>query len=424
MDIFDVVRKNEIKKNEPLAKRMSPRNFNEYIGQRHILAEGKMLRRVIDSDQLTSIILYGPPGTGKTALARLIARQTKADFQVLNAVTSGVKDIKEVVAGAKDNLGMYSKKSILFIDEIHRFNKSQQDALLPHVEEGLVVLIGATTENPYVEVNRALLSRSTIYRLNPLSSDELEQVLMGAVHDTKRGYGQLDVEITPEAMNHLTTMPNGDARMALNALELAVLTTTPNTEGVIRITLEVAQESIQKRAIAYDKAGDNHYDIVSAFIKSMRASKPDAALHYMLRMLKAGEDPRYITRRMMIFAAEDIGLMDPQALSIATAADYALKNLGLPEAYYPLSEACIYLSTVPKSNACKVALKDALQDIESADIGEVPPYLQDNNYPKPQKDSQEENLYIYPPEHNYQTDQEYMPNTLIGKKYYKERKDG
>lgn len=424
MDIFDVVRKNEIKKNQPLAKRMSPRNFDEYIGQKHILSKGKMLRRVIDSDQLTSIILHGPPGTGKTALARLIARQTKADFKVLNAVTSGVKDIKEVVAGARDNLGMYSKKSILFIDEIHRFNKSQQDALLPHVEEGLVVLIGATTENPYVEVNRALLSRSTIYSLNPLSPAELEQVLMGAVLDSERGYGKLDVDITPEAMNHLTTMPNGDARMALNALELAVLTTTPNEKGRIEINIEVAQESIQKRAITYDKAGDNHYDIVSAFIKSMRASKPDAALHYMLRMLKAGEDPRYITRRMMVFAAEDVGLMDPQALNIATAADYALKNLGLPEAYYPLSEACIYLSTAIKSNACKLALKAALQDIEREDIGEVPNYLQDKSFPKPENERKDKNLYIYPPENNYQTDQEYMPDTLVGRKYYLERNKG
>lgn len=423
MDIFDVVREKEKKKNEPLAKRMSPRNFREYIGQKHILDEGKMLRRAIDSDQLTSIILYGPPGTGKTALSRLIARQTKADFQVLNAVTSGVKDIKEVVANAKDNLGMYSKKTILFIDEIHRFNKSQQDALLPHVEEGLVVLIGATTENPYVEVNRALLSRSTIYSLNRLAQNELKQVLEGALSDPDRGYGQLSVEITQDALNHLTTMPNGDARMALNALELAVLTTSPNGNGTILIDINVAVESIQRRAITYDKAGDNHYDVVSAFIKSMRASKPDAALHYMLRMLMAGEDPRYITRRMMIFAAEDIGLMDPQSLNIATSADYALKNLGLPEAYYPLSQACLYLSTAPKSNACKAALKRAMRDIEKEDIGEIPRFLQDKNYEKPNNGRQEETLYIYPPANDYQTDQEYMPGPLVGKKYYTERED-
>lgn len=421
MDIFDVVRDKEKKKNEPLAKRMSPRNFQEYIGQKHILAEGKMLRRSIDSDQLTSIILYGPPGTGKTALARLIARQTKSDFQVLNAVTSGVKDIKEVVANASDNLGMYSKKTILFVDEIHRFNKSQQDALLPHVEEGLVVLIGATTENPYVEVNRALLSRSTIYTLNRLAQNELEQVLKGALIDSDRGYGQFSVEITKEALNHLTSMPNGDARMALNALELAVLTTSPNESGQILIDIDVAVESIQRRAITYDKAGDNHYDVVSAFIKSMRASKPDAALHYMLRMLMAGEDPRYITRRMMIFAAEDIGLMDPQSLNIATSADYALKNLGLPEAYYPLSQACLYLSTAPKSNACKAALKRAMRDIEKEDIGEIPMILQDKNYQKPENGSQGESLYIYPPANEYQTDQEYMPTPLIGRKYYTER---
>lgn len=421
MDIFDVVRDKEKKKNEPLAKRMSPRNFQEYIGQKHILAEGKMLRRSIDSDQLTSIILYGPPGTGKTALARLIARQTKSDFQVLNAVTSGVKDIKEVVANASDNLGMYSKKTILFVDEIHRFNKSQQDALLPHVEEGLVVLIGATTENPYVEVNRALLSRSTIYTLNRLAQNEIEQVLKGALIDSDRGYGQFSVEITKEALNHLTSMPNGDARMALNALELAVLTTSPNEFGKILIDIDVAVESIQRRAITYDKAGDNHYDVVSAFIKSMRASKPDAALHYMLRMLMAGEDPRYITRRMMIFAAEDIGLMDPQSLNIATSADYALKNLGLPEAYYPLSQACLYLSTAPKSNACKSALKQAMRDIEKEDIGEIPMILQDKNYQKSENGSQEESLYIYPPANDYKTGQEYMPTPLIGRKYYTER---
>lgn len=418
MDIFDIVREKEKNKNAPLAKRMTPRNMQEYVGQTHILSPNKMLRRSIESDRLTSIILYGPPGTGKTALARIIAQTTEASFEVLNAVTSGVKDIKEVVRKASDDLGMYSKKTILFVDEIHRFNKTQQDALLPHVEVGLITLIGATTENPYIEVNRALLSRSTIYTLLHLKDEEIREILQGALQDKERGYGQLKVVIDEDAMNHLTSMASGDARMALNALELAVLTTPSDSENIIHIDLEVATESIQRRAITYDKKGDNHYDVVSAFIKSMRASKPDAALHYMVRMLDAGEDPRFITRRMMIFAAEDIGLADPPSLEVATHADYALKNLGMPEAYYPLCMACLYLSQARKSNACKIALKRALNDLKNEDIGKIPSFLQDHSFPRPLTDEYQKDDYAYPPDHQYTTKQSYLPVTLEGKKYY------
>ncbi len=421
MDLFDAIREKEMDKNAPLASRMTPRNFGEYVGQEHILGKDRLLRRCIDTDQLTSIILYGPPGTGKTALARLIAKTTQAQFRTLNAVTSGIKDIKDVILEASDNLGLLSQKTILFIDEIHRFNKTQQDALLPHVEKGLVTLIGATTENPYVEVNRALLSRSTIYRLNPLTPENIHAILLHAMKDKERGYGHVNIQMTSTASNHLCTMCNGDARMALNALELAVLSTKPNQQNIIHIDLPIASESIQRRSIQYDKQGDNHFDVISAFIKSMRASKPDAALHYMIRMIEAGEDPKYITRRMMIFAGEDIGLQDPQAMQIATSCDYALKNLGMPEAYYPLVEACLYLSLAPKSNACKVALGEAKKDILNHDIGDVPLFLQDQSFEKPQTDCQEESLYKYPPDHHYVTDQEYMPKPLIGKVYYREK---
>jgi ATPase related to the helicase subunit of the Holliday junction resolvase len=294
---------------------MRPRNLDEYVGQEHIIGEGKMLRRAIMADRLGSLIFCGPTGSGKTALAEVIAQTTSSTFVRLNAVTAGVSQIREVVEQARDQLGMYGKRTILFVDEIHRFNKSQQDALLPYVEDGLLTLIGATTENPYVEVNKALISRSTIYRLEPLGPDQIRLVLARALEDARRGYGSLQVEVIPEAMEHLVFAADGDARRALNALELAVLTTSPGEDGVIRIGPVEAAESIRQKVLTYDKNGDQHYDVVSAFIKSMRASRPDAALHYMVRMLESGEDPRFVSRRMMIFASEDIGLADPAALT-------------------------------------------------------------------------------------------------------------
>lgn len=418
MDLFDSVRQAEKEKNAPLAKRMTPRTLEEYVGQEHILAPDKMLHRTILSDRLSSLILYGPPGTGKTALARIIAAQTSASFETLNAVSSGIKDIKEVVKKASDDLGLYGQKTILFIDEIHRFNKSQQDALLPHVEEGLLTLIGATTENPYVEVNRALLSRSTIYQLRALRPKDLEKILRRALEDEERGFGRLEVSLDPKALDHLVLTADGDARTALNALELAVLTTPPAKDSVIRIDKKVAEESIQQKTLSYDKKGDNHYDVVSAFIKSMRASKVDASLHYLIRMLEAGEDPRFVCRRMMIFASEDIGMADPQALLIATSADYALKNLGMPEAYYPMTQACIYLAQARKSNECKKALGRARKDVLKKDIGQVPFFLRDQTFPRGEAEEGEEAAYIYPPQAAYKTDQIYLPKPLEKARYY------
>ncbi len=418
MDLFSLASEQEQEKNAPLARRMRPRNLDEYVGQEHIIGEGKMLRRAIMADRLGSLIFCGPTGSGKTALAEVIAQTTSSTFVRLNAVTAGVSQIREVVEQARDQLGMYGKRTILFVDEIHRFNKSQQDALLPYVEDGLLTLIGATTENPYVEVNKALISRSTIYRLEPLGPDQIRLVLARALEDARRGYGNLQVEVIPEAMDHLVFAADGDARRALNALELAVLTTSPGEDGLIRIGSVEAAESIRQKVLTYDKNGDQHYDVVSAFIKSMRASRPDAALHYMVRMLESGEDPRFVSRRMMIFASEDIGLADPAALTQATAADYALKNLGMPEAKFALTQACLYLALAPKSNACKTAVMAAVRDLEDLVPGDVPAFLQDKTYKKVPGSRQADDLYIYPPDHGYQTDQEYMPEGLMGRRYY------
>ncbi len=423
MDLLDYAREREQEKNAPLARRMRPRNLDEFVGQEHILGPGKMLRRAISADRLSSLIFFGPTGCGKTALAEVIALTTRSSFKRINAVTAGVAQIREVVEEAREQLGMHGQKTILFVDEIHRFNKSQQDALLPYVEDGLICLIGATTENPYVEVNSALISRSIIYRLLPLNAKDVHRVLDNALKDRIRGYGALDIQLTPEAARHLVFMADGDARKALNALEIAVLTSEPDSQGRLQISLDAAEESIQRKAVLYDKKGDNHYDVISAFIKSMRASRPDAALHYLARMLEAGEDPRFICRRMMIFASEDVGLADPQALNVATAADYALKNLGMPEAQFSLSEACLYLSRAPKSNACKTAILDATADIRAKAYGDVPPYLQDKSFKRPpvvEGDPTAEEPYLYPPNHNYQTGQEYMPEGLEGRVYYRQ----
>lgn len=423
MNLFDYGYKVQQRKNAPLALRMRPRTLDEFVGQEEIISEGKLLRRAIMADQLTSLIFYGPPGTGKTALAQVIANSTKAEFVQLNAVTAGVGDIRQVIQEAKERLGMYQKRTILFIDEIHRFNKAQQDALLPYVEDGTIILIGATTENPYFEVNPALLSRSQIFRLNPLKPEEIKLILKRALTD-ERGLGNLPIKIEEDALDHLAQVAAGDARRALNALELAALTTSPAEDGFIHIDLKVAEESIQQRAILYDKDGDQHYDVVSAFIKSMRGSDPDASLHWLARMLKAGEDPRFIARRMIILAAEDIGLADPQALSVAIAAAQAVEFVGMPEARLPLAEACIYLACAPKSNAVIKAIDAALKDIDEREIGTVPLHLRDGHYAGA-KHLNHGRGYLYPHDFpgNY-VKQQYMPDPLVGRVYYHPSNNG
>lgn len=424
MSLFDSVGEKIVAKQAPLAVRMRPRNLDEFVGQESIVGPGKLLRRAIQADQLTSVIFYGPPGTGKTTLAKIIANTTKARFHQINAVTAGINDIRQVVGEAKDALGMYGKKTILFIDEIHRFNKAQQDALLPYVEEGTVVLIGATTENPYFEVNRALLSRSRIFALQPLTELNLIKLVKRALVDEEQGLGQYNINLAEEALNHIVQMCGGDARTALNALELAVLTTPPAEDGVRHITLEVAEESIQKRSINYDKNGDNHYDVISAFIKSLRGSDPDATLHWLARMIYAGEDPRFIARRLVVHAAEDVGLADPMALVVATSAAQALELLGMPEARIPLAEAALYIARAPKSNSVITGIDQALRDMERKDVGQVPPHLRDAHY-KGAAQLGHGQGYKYP--HNYPgnyVEQQYLPDQLKGTRYYEPSGNG
>ncbi|MCK6625753.1 MAG: AAA family ATPase [Anaerolineae bacterium] len=416
MDLFDHAREQQIEKEAPLAARMRPRTLDEFIGQTHILGPGRLLRRAIQADQLSSLIFYGPPGTGKTTLARIIANTTHAHFIALNAVLSGVKDIREAIEVARNKRGMFGQKTILFIDEVHRFNKAQQDALLPHVENGTVILIGATTENPYFEVNKALVSRSRIFQLRSLTEDDLRAIARQALADPERGYGRLKVNLTEEALDHLVNVANGDARAVLNALELAVETTPPDAYGLINITTEVAEESIQRRAVLYDKDGDAHFDTISAFIKSLRGSDVDAALYWLAKMVYAGEDPRFIFRRMIIFAGEDIGLADPNALRVVVAAAQAYDYVGLPEGRFHLAEACLYLATAPKSNSA-FAFFDALATVEQEREAEVPDHLRDAN-----RDA--EGLghgegYLYP--HAYRDHwvaQQYLPAALQGRVFY------
>ncbi|MFW5959909.1 MAG: AAA family ATPase, partial [Chitinivibrionales bacterium] len=350
MDFFEYKGNRVRKESAPLADRMRPRTLSEFIGQDHILAPGRLLRRAIKIDQLSTLIFYGPPGTGKTTLARIIANTTRADFISINAVLAGKKDIKEAIERAENTLNLHSKRTILFIDEVHRFNKAQQDALLPHVENGTLILIGATTENPYFEVNKALVSRSRVFLLKKLSKEALRRVLKQALEDSERGYGAKEVEMTQEAEDHLVNSAGGDARSVLNALELAVETTDPDGGGRVVITREVVEDSIQKKAVLYDKDGDAHYDIISAFIKSVRGSDPDAALYWMAKMVYAGEDPKFIFRRMLILASEDVGMADPYALGVVTDAASAFDYVGMPEGRFHLAQACLYLSTAPKSN--------------------------------------------------------------------------
>ncbi len=415
-DLFSQNKKEQLAKNSPLAARMRPRTLEEYIGQEHILGTGRLLRRAIQIDQLTSLIFYGPPGTGKTTLAKVIAGATKSFFIAINAVLSGVKEIREAIETAEATLSTQGLKTVLFVDEVHRFNKSQQDALLPHVESGLLTLIGATTENPYFEVNKALLSRSRIFELKSLEAPDLEKVLEATLKDSERGYGKLNISLSPEAKAHLISTSNGDARSLLNALELAVETTQPNAAGLIAISLQVAEESIQKRAVLYDKDGDAHYDIISAFIKSVRGSDVDAALYWMAKMIYAGEDPRFIFRRMIILASEDVGLADPQALAVVMAASQAYDYVGMPEGRFHLSQACLYLATAPKSNST-LSFFDALKAVEKEKRVEVPNPLKDGN--RDGDDFGHGKGYLYP--HSFREHwvaQDYLPPELKGRIFY------
>lgn len=423
MDLWDTA-KNKVNKEAPLAYRMRPRSLDEFIGQEHILGEGKLLRRAILSDRLGSLIFYGPPGTGKTTLARIIASTTKSGFESINAVTSGVGEIREVIKKAKEREKYYGERTVLFIDEIHRFNKAQQDALLPEVEAGTIVLIGATTENPYFEVNAPLLSRSRIFEFKPLEPEHIREIVRRALVDKERGLGEYKVEISEEALDHLVTMAAGDARAALNGIELAVLTTPPDEDGVRKITVEIIEQSMQKKAIVYDKEGDNHYDTISAFIKSLRGSDPDAAVYYLARMLEAGEDPRFIARRLIVHAAEDVGLADPMALNVAVAAFHALEFVGMPEARLPLAEAAIYIACAPKSNAVIKAIDRALAVVRKGENGPIPQHLRDAHYAGA-KELGRGKGYKYP--HDYPGHfvlEEYLPENLKGQRFYEPSDSG
>ncbi len=424
MDLFDIVNQEKTAQAAPLAARMRPKGLDEFIGQEEVVGPGRMLRRAIEADRLSSVILYGPPGTGKTTLAQVIAENTKAHFETLNAVTSGVADIKRVIAEAKDRRRMHMRATVLFIDEIHRFNKSQQDALLPAVEDGTLTLIGATTANPYFDVNSALLSRSRVVRLRSLSPDALRKIIHNALNDRDKGLGRFAVKISEEAVDHFVVSAHGDARVALNALELAVLTTPPDPNGVITVDLGVAEESVQQKIVRYDKDGDQHYDVVSAFIKSMRGSDPDAALHWLAKMLQAGEQPRFIARRMVICASEDVGNADPTALLVAMAAAQAVELLGLPEAQINLAHAATYIASAPKSNASYVGLARAQEDLRSQDCGEVPSHLRDSHYPGAAKLGHGKG-YEYAHDHpEHFVRQQYLPDALVGKRYYEPTSNG
>ena len=407
-----------MEKESPLASRLRPETLDDIVGQKHILGKDKLLYRAIKADKLSSIILYGPPGTGKTTIARVIANTTRAVFTQMNATVAGKKDMEQVVADAKDRRGMYGQKTILFVDEIHRFNKSQQDYLLPFVEDGTVILIGATTENPYFEVNSALISRSVIFRLEPLEKKDIEELLRRAVYDVEKGMGAYHADITDEALEFLADMSNGDARMALNAVELGILTTEPSDDGNIHITLDVAAECIQKRVTLYDKNGDNHYDTISAFIKSMRGSDPDAAVYYLARMLYSGEDVAFVARRIMICAAEDVGNADPQALVVAVSAAQAAERLGMPEARIPLAQAAIYVASAPKSNAAYNAINSALSWVEHHKTEPIPSYLQDASYKGAKKFGHGIGYQYAHNFENHWVKQQYLPDGVADQVFY------
>ncbi|HSF83024.1 MAG TPA: AAA family ATPase [Anaerolineales bacterium] len=423
MDLFDHAMQQRMKTEAPLAARMRPRTLDEFFGQEEIIGPGKLLRRAIEADRLfSSIILWGPPGTGKTTLAMVIANLTESHFETLSAVLAGKAELRQVIEKAVERRRLYQSRTILFVDEVHRWNKAQQDALLPHVETGTVTLIGATTENPYFEVIGALVSRSRVFQLRPLEDADVRRILESALSDPERGYGKRHIQIEEEAVEHLIRVAGGDARNALNALELAVESTPPDAKEVVHITLEVAQESIQRRAVLYDKDGDAHYDTISAFIKSVRGSDPDAALYWLAKMLYAGEDPRFILRRLIILAGEDIGLGDPLGLVVANAAAQAFDYIGLPEGIYPIVEATLFLATAPKSNSAGAYFK-AFQLIEQAGITAVPQHLQDNN--RDAKALGHGKGYQYPHESpDHFLPQQYLPRPLLGTYFYQPSDQG
>lgn len=425
MDLFDYMRENTMEKESPLASRLRPVTLDEVVGQQHIIGKDKLLYRAIKADKLGSVIFYGPPGTGKTTLAKVIANTTSADFKQINATVAGKKDMEEIVKEAKDSMGMFGKKTILFVDEIHRFNKGQQDYLLPFVEDGTLTLIGATTENPYFEVNGALLSRSRVFELKPLEREDIRELIRRAVYDKERGMGSYDAVIDEEAMDFLADVANGDARAALNAIELGVMTTDRDTgDGKIHIDINVAQECIQKRVVRYDKDGDNHYDTISAFIKSMRGSDPDAAVYYLARMLYAGEDIKFISRRIMICAAEDVGNADPQALVVAVAAAQAAERIGLPEAQIILSQAVTYVASAPKSNAACNAVFGALEAVKTVKTMPVPVHLQDAHYKGAAKLGHGQG-YLYAHDYpNHYVKQQYLPDGMEGTIFYQPTENG
>lgn len=417
MDLFDYNREQELKNSGPLAYRMRPRNLEDFVGQEEIVGKGTLLYRAIKADKLGSVIFYGPPGTGKTTLAQIIANTTRSCFSQINAVTAGKKDIEAVIESARKELGMTGRKTILFIDEIHRFNKAQQDALLPAVEEGVVILIGATTENPYFEVNGALLSRSRIFQLKPLSALHIRQLLRRAVQDRERGLGSMKLDLTPEAEEFLARVSDGDARSALSALELGALTTEPDSDGVIRMDLAVASQCIQRKAFRFDKDGDAHYDALSCFQKSIRGSDPDAAIHYLARLVEGG-DLKAICRRLLVIASEDIGLAYPNAISIVKSCVDAALQVGLPEARINLAQAVLLLATAPKSNSALTAINKAVEDLQSRELGVIPPHLRDSHYGGAAKLGHGLD-YQYPHEFpNHYVKQQYLPDALEGTVYY------
>lgn len=423
MDLFDYMREKTAVKDSPLASRLRPTHLDEVVGQQHIIGRDKLLYRAIKADKLSSIIFYGPPGTGKTTLAKVIANTTSADFEQINATIAGKKDMEQIVEKAKNNLGMYGKKTILFVDEIHRFNKGQQDYLLPFVEDGTLILIGATTENPYFEVNGALISRSSVFELHPLSVEDVKTLLKRAVYDVEKGMGSYRAEIDEEALEFLADIAGGDARNALNAVELGILTTERSADGKIHITLDVAQECIQKRVVRYDKTGDNHYDTISAFIKSMRGSDPDAAVYYLAKMLYAGEDIKFIARRMMICASEDVGNADPNALVVAVSASQAVERVGMPEAQIILAQAATYIASAPKSNAACNAIFSAMDNVRRVKTT-VPVHLQDAHY----KGSAKLGHGIgYKYAHDYPehyVKQQYLPDEIREERFYDPSENG
>ncbi len=420
MTLFDLNKEKTMQKSAPLAQRMRPQTLDEILGQQHIIGQGKLLRRAIETDKLSSLIFWGSPGCGKTTIASVIANVTNKFYASLNAVIDGVGELRKITSVAEENLTLYGKQTILFIDEIHRFNKGQQDALLPSVEKGLIVLIGATTQNPYFSLNPALLSRSMVFELKPLEAEDIKKILRRACTDVKRGLGAYQLEVSQEAIDHLTNCSQGDARVALNGLELAVLSSKPDARGVRVIDLAVVEESVQRPAIVYDNTGDEHYDIVSAFIKSMRGSDPDATVYYLARMLDAGEDPLFIARRIIVHAAEDVGLADPRALQVAQSAAAALQFIGMPEGRIILAEAALYVAKAPKSNSTIMAIENALAQVRSGKNGPVPDHLKDSHYAGA-KQLGHGIGYQYP--HDAPSGwilQQYLPNNLVGSVFYQE----